>query len=951
MISSYNILFCFLDILVYNLPQHTIMDLTILAIVFFGSNLLGMYNYVPFTNIHPMSTFIQRGIGSLQLTSTVYALQELGEAVFSGVQKEREQEAIKHALDEYMSARNNATFILPTRSESTTNPTVTTTTFVDMHGTIRSQAITDKVREHLHPNLDTHRGIVNAIWEALAFALLGFTILCIIWKELTKSHKSSPNDDPEKSSLSMIVEQLLKDRLSLPVNHGKQDSPVPHAAPTSNNSEFPGLLNQLTVWFSDQLKSSDNRLRDTFQSSERALASECENIGQQLEKLRNQQNAAVSQETISILLKDLGEFIEVQRGVSKGLAECHHITPPNIQAQINETKSYADRLENEKNHRNEFECEIESLKDDIGMLKIKLESCCDDSIKERLQALEDPIDSLKNATTSTSLNSEAIRKGIGNFREKQEELERRVDEIKHLDFTAKLTASEKNWGQSFQRMEDRMSRMESYLSDIHMNVQKYKQENDAANSANITAIENFEHCCKAAEKTLGERIGAVEKRIYNPGGKFRSDFMPKEISLEELARLFKNLREKLRDDLEWMRSRVTSVADNSDRVSRMENIMRDNSRYIGKCTEKLGIRFEPPGEDEATDQPNPMPAPVSDDTVQQKEIEPKEKITGSKGPTVDNSMRLYHGDSTQTHSPTESRPHTDQSLNSWTNFSKNAHGQEKIEADKRQSEEDNLRAQGKFTMPQVNLKETYIRGVPKDDEDYSQAEKTEHKIGAASPSVSGLSQSKWASPAQDTAKIPAPKDIKSSGLNQSMWASAPKTISTPTSKDTGTPKPENWAETPPFIPGSKQETPTTGERSHNIPTSPRTPTIQSRRRRKSSSGLRESTHAPPPTSNVASRPGQSDAPLMQRVRKETSASFSGFPKSKPVQSPSGTGKGKSTVPIGLQGSIHAQLSTDVKNTPETSSKPASPVESKDKQKPKEKKSDLSGINQSRWADK
>lgn len=1006
-----------------------------------------MYNYVPFTNINPTSTFLQRSVGSFQLTSAVYVLQELGEAAFSDVQKERDQAAIKHALDEYMSARNNATFIVPTRSDSTTTPTVTTAAFVDKHGTIRSQTISNKIRKHLHPILDTHNDIVNAAWEALAFPLLGFMVLCIIYKELTKSHEPSPKEVLETSSSSMVVKQLLKDRLSLPLRYEHQNVSV------SSDKELPGLLSQLTTKLSGQFTSLESRLRDVSQSLDRIADSGFETIRQQLETISNKQsmpdstvNDAFFPDTLSPLLQSLRTLIDVQKEISQKPDNSGSTDTSDIQAQLNETNSQVNGLEEDKADRGKFEYEIMQLKTDIEILKVKLQSCNDDSIKKRLQALEGQIPSLKSTTTNAPVDRDAIVKSIDEFRQKQDDLEEQLDMVMASNSTTKPTADEQDLGESFQRLDDRVSRMEKSLrkTETSSQDQSLKTEMDTNNNVHLAAIQNLEDRLKQAEDSHASRIEELRNRIYNRDGKFSINTKAKDISLEELAQLFKGFRNTTQSEMEWVTSRIISMADNSDKVSRMENITRDNSSNVSKCMKKLDIKFELPGADDTPDQPSPAPAQVSKATVKQEQNKPKKESTktesspvspvASKGPTAGSSKKVEPSNSTQSHSPAESTSRTDLATSSWADYAKNTQKQEKIEADKQRAEEDSLRAQGKFIKPQLNVKETYIKGVPKDDEDYSQAEKTEHKIGGSSPSISGLNQSKWASPAPAKTSAPASKDTAIPGINQSKWASAaPESASTPASKDTGlssinqsrraSPAPESastpaskntgvagihhskwaspapppestpvskdtgisginqsrwaspapasastpvsknasdsksksWAETPPFTPtGSRPETPTTTE-SPNVPTGPRNPKKPSRRWRKGSSGLQGSIRAPTSTSDDPSQSGQSSpnvrAPSpVPRVRKETSASFSGFPKSEPTQSASGKGKG--TVPSGLQESIHAQPSNDEPEPDKKkSNKSASPVENEGKPKPKEKGSIVSGINQSMWADK
>ena len=57
----------------------------ILAVAFVGTNIYGMYGNIPFTGINPTKTFLDRFLGSLQVTSTIYALQEIHPWVFPEV--------------------------------------------------------------------------------------------------------------------------------------------------------------------------------------------------------------------------------------------------------------------------------------------------------------------------------------------------------------------------------------------------------------------------------------------------------------------------------------------------------------------------------------------------------------------------------------------------------------------------------------------------------------------------------------------------------------------------------------------------------------------------------------------------------------------------------------------------------------------------------------------------
>ncbi|KAJ5574227.1 uncharacterized protein N7459_008654 [Penicillium hispanicum] len=53
------------------------MDLAIASAVFFTANIWGLYGGIPFTAIHPSNSFWDRTLGSFQLASTVYTLEQI----------------------------------------------------------------------------------------------------------------------------------------------------------------------------------------------------------------------------------------------------------------------------------------------------------------------------------------------------------------------------------------------------------------------------------------------------------------------------------------------------------------------------------------------------------------------------------------------------------------------------------------------------------------------------------------------------------------------------------------------------------------------------------------------------------------------------------------------------------------------------------------------------------
>lgn len=142
------------------------MDLTILTIVFVTSNLWGMYRHVPFTNINPSRSFLERAISSFQLTGAVYTLQEIHPLVFPEIVQERHDawlnehpplqselnDIIQHVMEEYMASRN-VTNLSPYRVATST---------AGSDGEFDPHVIGMHLK-CLHPRLNSHNSMVKAV--------------------------------------------------------------------------------------------------------------------------------------------------------------------------------------------------------------------------------------------------------------------------------------------------------------------------------------------------------------------------------------------------------------------------------------------------------------------------------------------------------------------------------------------------------------------------------------------------------------------------------------------------------------------------------------------------------------------------------------------------------------------------------------------------------------------
>lgn len=87
------------------------MHFIIPIIVFVTANIWGLYSSIPFTNINPARSFLDRALGGVQLASTVYTLDQIPRLL--------DEEAITHHLIQEYLGGWNATVVSDTESAMT----------------------------------------------------------------------------------------------------------------------------------------------------------------------------------------------------------------------------------------------------------------------------------------------------------------------------------------------------------------------------------------------------------------------------------------------------------------------------------------------------------------------------------------------------------------------------------------------------------------------------------------------------------------------------------------------------------------------------------------------------------------------------------------------------------------------------------------------------------------
>lgn len=804
------------------------MDIIILAIVFFGSNLSGMYFNIPFTNINPTRTFLERGIGSLQLTSAVFAAQELHPLVFPEVQQERDtfwikghySDIVRHAVDDYIAARSNISVVSPT-SPDPTAATVTSasTASIDHDEKLGPHVIGIDIRKHLHPNLNSHNGIVNAVWEALAFALLAFTILCIIWKEGTKSRETGPQTSSGDLSMPMLVQALLQDRLSSSKDNGQQHDSV-------SSDELTALLNRTTPNSPKEIALIKTSLGDISERLGRIEKPESsgtmirllEAICEKLSAAGTSANDLIPQGTTSSVIEGINEFGKVLCSVNshfhnllslENRPESINSSSINIQTQL---------LEEANSRQTNIERDIMQLKSSFEQIRTDLLPVTDTSTNDKIQSLEENLASL-GTTIQGSLNEKATLESLGQIREKQEALEQRLDELRRSDSNHNSIASEQDLGRQFQRMDDRITSIKQTLEErekIDNALQAAAQGKESDASATIDAFDSAVQNLQAANEDLKNRlenaesrvsnsqseIDALSSRIYNPDNKYRPSGSSKEINLEELTRLFKNSRDMAKEDIITLKEKTSDMGDITARLGRAERTMRSNKYHLDKCMGKIGVPYEFLAGDDYSNQPTSTGAQGSSSGVQepstrvqapsvndhraaQQKQNQQESSTSNAGlepAPADNPQSVPARDNaTADDNGTPKTPmnsNANKQISGWNAFAQVAQSKEKIETEMRRAEEDRLHAEGKLQTPEFLLKETFIQGDPKDeDDDHNKWEKTEYKIGSSNANAPGIHQSMWAT-SSSPPPTPTPAPTKTSDLDSSKLAETPSFVPT-----------------------------------------------------------------------------------------------------------------------------------------------------------------------------
>ncbi|ODM18968.1 hypothetical protein SI65_05585 [Aspergillus cristatus] len=607
------------------------MDLTILTVVFLTSNLWGMYHRVPFTNISPSRSFLERAVGSFQLTGAVYTLQEMHPIIFPEILQERHDtwinghplfppeididDIIKRVMDEYMVSRN-VTNISPYRAP---------TDAAGSDGEFDPHVIGMHLRKCLHPRLDSHNGVVKAVWEGLALAFLGFSFLFFIWKENNKTAVDTTPNNNSSDSLATIVQTLLQDRLSSPSSLSRDELV----------SILNGFMSNITPNITDDIASLKmnmgeiadvlNSVRECIQPGYEAIQDIIENVYNELSSQMEQVNASVACSRLTDdydnkistthlydLISSIDGIMEVQKDIANiliqraereeyGTVACHS----GIKSVDESSSQVSSTFPLTHPHYPDIERLIEGLTTDFDELQDSIQPVIASSncTSQLLEDLVERVLSIQLATSLVPFDVEATFRELNRFREKQEALEANINqvilsssnEVSEMDIQA-LNAS-------FQSMEERVTALEQLIATkspldptkegINTNVdglvatiRNLEEANQHLTSRLVIAESNLQ---KVAHHDA--EINRIVKRIVHDGKFFSYATDAKNISLEELAKTFKNHVERFKSKTQWLTEQVYPVAEHTARLDRLEKSNKSNYAHLLECMKKLGVQL------------------------------------------------------------------------------------------------------------------------------------------------------------------------------------------------------------------------------------------------------------------------------------------------------------------------------------------------------------------------
>ncbi|RMJ23088.1 hypothetical protein PHISP_06039 [Aspergillus sp. HF37] len=230
------------------------MELVILVAAFIGSNLWSMFGPVPFIRIDPTTPVMERLVGSFQLTSVIYALQEIHPLVFP-----------EATLDPPPPRFTRDPFPLPPKTQDVFR---TVTKYVDNAATSFSAATRGRSMDARETSLQpvgsdpTYPPLRE--WNVMAYVVLPLIAVVVfaayfVWKSprrapatenQPKANQPGDNQSQQPPSDGVVVDRVLFERLIEPLAHEFQNRPSGHDQSGEDRaSRVVGILDLLRAKF------------------------------------------------------------------------------------------------------------------------------------------------------------------------------------------------------------------------------------------------------------------------------------------------------------------------------------------------------------------------------------------------------------------------------------------------------------------------------------------------------------------------------------------------------------------------------------------------------------------------------------------------------------------------------------------------------------------------------
>lgn len=603
------------------------MDLTILTVIFLTSNLWGMYHRIPFTNISPSRSFLERAVSSFQLTGAVYTLQEMHPIIFPEILQEHHDawtnenslyptevdidDIIKRVMEEYMASRN-VTNISPYR-------TLTDTAEFDPH------VIGMHLRKCFHQRLNLHNGVVKAVWEGLALAFLGFSLLFFIWKENYRTAVDTTPNNNSSHSLATIVQTLLQDRLSSPSSVSRDE--IVSILNGFRLNMTPIITNDIASLKTNMGEIADflSSLGEHIQPGYEAIQNIIENVYNELSSQIEQVNASVACSRLSDdydnkistthlydLISSIDGIMEVQKDIANilvqraeleeyGTVACHS----GIKS-VDESSSQVSSFLLTHPHYAGIKQLIQGLTTDFDELQDSLQpvTAYNNCISQLLEDLAERVLCIQLALSLVPFDVEGIFKELNRFREKQETLEANINQVILSSSNEVSEIDSQALNAKFQSMEERVTALEQSIAtnfpldptkdgsttnvdDLVATIRNLEEANQHLASRLVVAESNLQNVAHHDAE-----INRIVKRIVHDDKFFSYATDVKNISLEELAKTFKNHVERFKSETQWLAEQVYPVAEHAARLDRLERSNKGNHVHLLECMKKLGVQFQ-----------------------------------------------------------------------------------------------------------------------------------------------------------------------------------------------------------------------------------------------------------------------------------------------------------------------------------------------------------------------